>query len=181
LARNSLTAADIQQLERIAAGYKSRQRFLTDLTLDPPEATTGKSKASLPEEDDYLVLSTIHSAKGGEWRMVRILSVVEGCIPSSKATTADEIEEERRLLYVAMTRAKLDLDLIVPIRSYVHRQTNGSGEYCYGVESRFLPRSIHKFFDKRNWQQRRISAPAKANARKGTLVNVTDELVRFWR
>ena len=98
-------AADIAQLQQIAAGYASRERFLTELTLDPPEATSGPARATLPDED-YTILSTIHSAKGGEWKIVRILNVVDGCIPSNMATTPEEIEEERRLLHVAMTRAK---------------------------------------------------------------------------
>ncbi len=73
-------------------------------------------------DEDYLILSTIHSAKGQEWTSVFVLNVVDGCIPSDLATgSAAEIEEERRLLYVAMTRAKDDLDLMVPQRFYTHR------------------------------------------------------------
>jgi DNA helicase II / ATP-dependent DNA helicase PcrA len=95
------------QLGQIAAGYGSRERFLTELTLDPPDATSGRAGADLKDED-YTILSTIHSAKGQEWRIVRILNVVDGCIPSDRATsTSEEIEEERRLLYVAMTRASI--------------------------------------------------------------------------
>ena len=90
---------DLVQLEQIAATYKSRQKFLTELTLDPPDATTGQGRPPINEED-YLTLSTIHSAKGREWKCVHILNVVDGCIPSDLATgTAEEIEEERRLLY----------------------------------------------------------------------------------
>jgi DNA helicase II / ATP-dependent DNA helicase PcrA len=115
-------AADVAQLGQIAAGYGSRERFLTELTLDPPDATSGRAGADLKDED-YTVLSTIHSAKGQEWRIVRILNVVDGCIPSDRATgTSEEIEEERRLLYVAMTRAKDELDLIVPQRFFMHQQ-----------------------------------------------------------
>ena len=74
-------------------------------------------------DDDYLILSTIHSAKGQEWKSVQILNVVDGCIPSDMSTgTTEEVEEERRLLYVAMTRAKDDLRLLVPQRFYVHQQ-----------------------------------------------------------
>jgi DNA helicase-2/ATP-dependent DNA helicase PcrA len=69
-------AADIAQLEQIAAGYDSRERFLTELTLDPPDATSGRARAKALDED-YTILSTIHSAKGQEWRIVRILNVVE--------------------------------------------------------------------------------------------------------
>ena len=101
--------ADLLQLEQIAAGYPSRERFLTELTLDPPDATSDRRGAPLLDED-YLILSTIHSAKGQEWKSVFVLNVVDGCIPSDLGTgTTAEIEEERRLLYVAMTRAKDDL------------------------------------------------------------------------
>ena len=74
------------------------QKFLTDLTLDPPDATSGR--AGPPNlDEEYTILSTIHSAKGQEWKIVRILNVVDGCIPSDMATgSRQEIEEERRLL-----------------------------------------------------------------------------------
>ena len=94
------------QLEQIAATYPSRERFLTELTLDPPDATSDQAGAPLLDED-YLILSTIHSAKGQEWKSVFCLNVVDGCMPSDLATgTSAEIEEERRLFYVAMTRAR---------------------------------------------------------------------------
>ena len=87
-----LRMADITQLEQIAAGYESRERFLTELTLDPPDATSGHARGSTLDED-YTILSTIHSAKGQEWRIVRLLTVVDGCIPSDMASrTDDEIE-----------------------------------------------------------------------------------------
>ena len=90
----------------LPAPSPTRERFLTDLTLDPPSATSGEAGVSLRDED-YVILSTIHSAKGQEWRSVFVLNVVDGCIPSDMATgSAEEIEEERRLLYVAVTRAK---------------------------------------------------------------------------
>jgi DNA helicase-2/ATP-dependent DNA helicase PcrA len=110
-------AADLAQLEQIAGNYKSREKFLTDLTLDPPDATSGRG--GTPNLDEgYTILSTIHSAKGQEWKIVRVLKVVDGCIPSDLATgSRQEIEEERRLLYVGMTRAKGVLDLIVPTGS----------------------------------------------------------------
>ncbi|MEA2960091.1 MAG: ATP-dependent helicase UvrD/PcrA, partial [Alphaproteobacteria bacterium] len=105
--------ADLIQLEQIASGYPSRERFLTELTLDPPDATSDQAGVPLLDED-YLILSTIHSAKGQEWKSVYALNMVDGCVPSDLgAGTSAEIEEERRLLYVAMTRAKDDLHLMV--------------------------------------------------------------------
>jgi DNA helicase II / ATP-dependent DNA helicase PcrA len=147
-----LRVADVAQLGQIAAGYGSRERFLTELTLDPPGATSGRAGADLNDED-YTVLSTIHSAKGQEWRIVRILNVVDGCIPSDRATgTSEEIEEERRLLYVAMTRAKDELDLIVPHRFFTHQQAKLGDRHVYATRSRFIPDSILGSFATRNWR-----------------------------
>ncbi|RUU52313.1 ATP-dependent helicase, partial [Mesorhizobium sp. M2C.T.Ca.TU.002.02.1.1] len=115
--------ADLLQLEQIASTYPSRERFLTELTLDPPDATS--DQAGPPHRDeDYLILSTIHSAKGQEWKNVFVLNTVDGCIPADLGVgTKEDIEEERRLLYVAMTRAKDSLHLVVPQRFYPHNQT----------------------------------------------------------
>src|SRR5205085_9979979 len=113
--------------------YASRERFLTELTLDPPAATSGEAGVPLLDED-YLILSTIHSAKGQEWKTVHVLNVVDGCIPSDMATgTSEEIEEERRLLYVAMTRAQERLSLLVPQRFYVHQQGGQGDRHVYAA------------------------------------------------
>ncbi|OZI23312.1 ATP-dependent DNA helicase [Bordetella genomosp. 9] len=139
--------SDLDQLARIASGYGSRERFLTELTLDPPDATSAESGAPLRDED-YMILSTIHSAKGQEWKSVYVLNVVDGCIPSDMATgSAEEIEEERRLLYVAMTRAKEDLHLIVPQRFYVHQQTGMGDRHVYGSRTRFIPDGMASMFE----------------------------------
>src|SRR4029079_3690869 len=121
--------ADLAQLARIAAGYASRERFLTELTLDPPDATSDES-GEPGRDEDYLILSTIHSAKGQEWTAVYVLNVVDGCLPSDLATgTVAEVDEERRLLYVAMTRAKDELHLIVPHRFFAHQQAAGGDRH----------------------------------------------------
>src|SRR4029079_18497175 len=126
-------AGDLDQLQRIAAGYGSRAHFLTDLTLDPPSATSDEAGPPLLDED-YLILSTIHSAKGQEWKAVFVLNGVDGCIPSDMSTgTSDEIEEERRLLYVAMTRARDQLAIMVPQRFYVHQQRGGGDRHLYAA------------------------------------------------
>ena len=125
------------QLEQIASGYPSRERFLTELTLDPPDATSDQAGVPLLDED-YLILSTIHSAKGQEWKSVYLLNVVDGCMPSDLgAGTSAEIEEERRLLYVVMTRAKDDLHLIVPLRFFVH------GQHAQGDRHLYASRTLH--------------------------------------
>ncbi|MCM8565096.1 ATP-dependent helicase [Thauera linaloolentis] len=143
--------ADIQQLARIAATSPDRQRFLTELTLDPPSATSGEAAMPLLDED-YLVLSTMHSAKGQEWDAVSVLNVVDGCIPSDIATrNSAEIEEERRLLYVAMTRAKDVLDLVVPQRFYVTQQAGMGDRHVYGGRSRFIPNRLLGHFEQISW------------------------------
>src|SRR5438105_14899008 len=101
----SVRVADLETLESLSRNHPSRESFLSDLTLDPPEALGDLAGDPLIDED-YLILSTIHSAKGQEWDVVYILNVVDGCIPSDMATgSQEEIEEERRLLYFTMTRA----------------------------------------------------------------------------
>jgi DNA helicase-2/ATP-dependent DNA helicase PcrA len=140
--------ADLAQLARIAAGYGSRERFLTALTLDPPDATSDESGAPHRDED-YLVLSTIHSAKGQEWRAVYLLNAVDGCMPSDISTgSAAEIEEERRLLYVAMTRARQHLQLIVPQRFYVTQQSAMGARHVYGSLTRFIPPEVAQKFER---------------------------------
>ncbi|RZT38696.1 ATP-dependent helicase [Cupriavidus agavae] len=143
--------ADLQQIERIAATYGSRERFLTELTLDPPSASSDES--GVPSRDeDYLILSTIHSAKGQEWKAVYVLNAVDGCLPSDLATgTTEEIEEERRLLYVAMTRARDHLDVIVPQRFYVHNQVGFGDRHVYASRTRFLPNRLMPNFYSRSW------------------------------
>lgn len=144
-------SADIIQLEQIAAGYQSRERFLTELTLDPPEATSDQAGVPLLDED-YLILSTIHSAKGQEWKSVHVLNVVDGCIPSDLGTgTAHELEEERRLLYVAMTRAKDELHLLVPQRFYVTQQSRNGDRHLYAQRTRFIPRAMTGLFEDILW------------------------------
>jgi DNA helicase-2/ATP-dependent DNA helicase PcrA len=176
-----LRVADVAQLGQIAAGYGSRERFLTELTLDPPDATSGRAGADLKDED-YTVLSTIHSAKGQEWRIVRILNVVDGCIPSDRATsTSEEIEEERRLLYVAMTRAKDELDLIVPHRFFTHQQAKLGDRHVYASRSRFIPDSILGSFATRNWRDLIDSQIEAAGRKARSSIDVAASLMRMWR
>uniref|UniRef100_UPI0032B14D4E ATP-dependent helicase n=1 Tax=uncultured Aquincola sp. TaxID=886556 RepID=UPI0032B14D4E len=134
--------ADLQQLARIAAGHASRERFITELTLDPPDASS--DEAGPPHlDEDYLILSTLHSAKGQEWAAVQILNVVDGCIPSEMSTRdSAQIDEERRLLYVGMTRAKQHLDLLVPQRFYVTEQVKHGDRHVYASLSRFIPEAL---------------------------------------
>src|SRR5205085_2256645 len=134
--------ADLVQLERIAGSFASRERFLSELALDPP-AATGDLAGSPQLDEDYLVLSTVHSAKGQEWDAVYVLNVSDGSFPSEFSTgSAALIEEERRLLYVALTRAKTSLDLIAPLKYYVTQQSRMGDRHVYGAKSRFLTSAV---------------------------------------
>jgi DNA helicase-2/ATP-dependent DNA helicase PcrA len=170
--------ADLAQLEQIAARYRTREQFLTDLTLDPPAATSDEAGAPLRDED-YLILSTIHSAKGQEWKSVFLLNAVDGCLPSDLATgSSEEIEEERRLLYVALTRARDQLDVIVPQRFYAHGQANRGDRYVHALRTRFIPPPVARHFEQRTWP----SAPqAAAAAQPQTQIDVTARMRAMWR
>ncbi len=149
--------ADLAQLDQIASTCSSRERFLTEMALDPPDATSDHAGAP-GKDDDYLILSTIHSAKGQEWKAVQILNVVDGCIPSDMSTgTTEEVEEERRLLYVAMTRARENLQLLLPQRFYVHQQTAHGDRHVYASRSRFIPDTLTELFECSAWP---AAAPA---------------------
>ena len=142
-------AGDLEQLEQLAATIPSRERFITDLTLDPPGASADEAGDPLLDED-FLILSTIHSAKGQEWDVVFVLNVVDGCIPSDMATSRpEEVEEERRLLYVAMTRARDHLHLLQPLRFFVRQQHRHGDAHVFAPRSRFLPDPILDRFERR--------------------------------
>jgi DNA helicase-2/ATP-dependent DNA helicase PcrA len=144
-------AGDLDMLEHVSAQFPSRERFLTELTLDPSQASGDLAGPPLKDED-YLVLSTIHSAKGQEWDAVHVLNVADGNFPSEFAGGRDDlIEEERRLLYVAMTRARRDLHLIEPQRYYVTQQSRHGDGHVYGARSRFLTPAVLAALDRRGW------------------------------
>jgi DNA helicase-2/ATP-dependent DNA helicase PcrA len=143
--------ADLIQLEQIASAYTSRKRFLTELTLDPVEAVSAQADGAALD-DDRLILSTIHSAKGQEWKSVFVLNVVEGCIPSDRASPSlAELEEERRLLYVAMTRAKDELHLMIPQRHAWQGQNARGGGHLLTARTRFIPDQLLPLFDQLAW------------------------------
>jgi DNA helicase II / ATP-dependent DNA helicase PcrA len=175
--------ADVLQMESIAGTYPSRERFLTELTLDPPDATSDESGVPLIDED-YLILSTIHSAKGQEWRNVFVLNGVDGCIPSDLGTGSDEeIDEERRLLYVAMTRAKEDLHIVVPQRFYVHNQTHLGDRHVWASRTRFIPAHLMPLFDAHAWPRVPVpSAPTAAGlaAAAQAKIEIGAKLRKMW-
>ena len=173
----SVRIADLETLEHLANLHSSRESFLSDLTLDPPEAIGDLAGDPLLDED-YLILSTIHSAKGQEWDVVFVLNAVDGCIPSDMATSSkEEIEEERRLLYVAMTRARDHLYLIQPHRFYTGSSRRNGDRHIYAPRTRFIPDELLGLFD------RTIEQPLTAIDRPrppSTALNVAERLRAMW-
>jgi DNA helicase-2/ATP-dependent DNA helicase PcrA len=156
-----LRIRDLEQLEQISTNFRSRQQMLTELTLDPPHSTQDLAGAPLREED-YLILSTIHSAKGCEWDVVYVIHAADGNIPSDMATGSDEeIEEERRLFYVALTRAKDFLEVCFPLR-YYHKKWGTGDRHTYAQLTRFLPDALLDQFERISVEAPRSQEPVPA-------------------
>lgn len=171
--------ADLEQLEQISGRYPTRERFLTELTLDPPSAAGDRAGDPLLDED-YLILSTVHSAKGQEWESVFILNVTDGNFPSEFATgKAQMIEEERRLLYVAMTRAKQSLSLIAPLKFHVTQQHRNGDRHVYGARSRFMTDPMLATMDKR-FAGRPEAESGQANVRSNRRIDVAARMRDMW-
>ncbi len=172
---------DLDQLELLSGQYPSRERFITELTLDPPNATSDLAGTPVLDED-YLTLTTIHSAKGMEWDAVYVLNVVDGSFPSEFATgKAELIDEERRLLYVALTRARNDLVLIAPLKFHLTNQSRSGDAHVYGGRSRFLTDKVLKQLEAVTFQGTSlggISAPLQTSA--ATTVDVGSRLREMW-
>ena len=169
---------DLIQLEKLALQFASRDQFLAELALDPP-AVTGDLSGTPYLDEDYLILSTVHSAKGQEWDAVYVLNVADGNFPSEFSTgRPDQIEEERRLLYVAMTRAKNDLHLIAPLKYYVANQPKNGDRHVYGARSRFLTKAVMRKLDCITWPEEgdAVEPGLSTTAR----VNVAGKLRGMW-
>ncbi|HEY0529800.1 MAG TPA: ATP-dependent helicase [Gemmatimonadaceae bacterium] len=131
--------ADLDQLQTIAGGYPDRATFLSALALEPPQATQDLADGSR-EDDDALVLSTAHSAKGKEWDAVFVIWAVDGWFPSARCLNSEEeTEEERRLMYVALTRARNHLSVSYPLNAYSSRR---GADYSLDQLCRFLDRGV---------------------------------------
>jgi DNA helicase-2/ATP-dependent DNA helicase PcrA len=137
--------SDLDQLQTIAGGYPDRATFLSALALEPPSSTSDLGFGS-DTEDDTLVLSTAHSSKGREWDAVFVIWAVDGYFPMARALGSDdEIEEERRLMYVAMTRARNHLAVTYPLNVYDSRR---GADYSMDQLSRFLDRGVRRAFQR---------------------------------
>jgi DNA helicase-2/ATP-dependent DNA helicase PcrA len=171
---------DLEQLELLSGQYPSRERFLTELTLDPPHATSDLAARPALDED-YLVLSTIHSAKGMEWDTVYLLNVVDGSFPSEFATgRAELIEEERRLLYVALTRAQNELLLIVPLKFHLTHQSRQGDAHVYGGRSRFMTDKVLKTLDPVLFQSGALPGSDALQSSAPLTLDVSARLREMW-
>jgi DNA helicase-2/ATP-dependent DNA helicase PcrA len=172
-------AGDLDMLEQVSGQFPTRERFLSELTLDPPQATGDLAGPPLLEED-YLVLSTVHSAKGQEWDSVYVLNVADGNFPSEFAAGREALlEEERRLLYVAMTRARDQLHLVEPQRYYVTQQSRRGDAHVYGARSRFLTERVLATLDRGGFGAPEPDAAVPAAA-GGVTVDVASRLRGMW-
>jgi DNA helicase-2/ATP-dependent DNA helicase PcrA len=153
--------ADLEQLRVIAAGYPSRSAFLAAIALEPPQSTQDLPTGS-QSEDDALVISTVHSAKGKEWDAVFVIWAVDGWFPSSRSLDdEDQLEEERRLMYVAMTRARNHLAVTYPLNVYASRR---GAEYSIDQLSRFIDRGVRE-------KMRRVVPQESPGPGMGTVVD----------
>jgi DNA helicase-2/ATP-dependent DNA helicase PcrA len=170
---------DLDQLELLSSQYQTRERFCTEITLDPPYATGDLSGQPVMDED-YLVLSTVHSAKGMEWDNVFVLNVVDGSFPNEFANKAELVEEERRVLYVALTRARNELTCVVPLRFQITSQPKTSDGHVYGGRSRFLTEKVIKCFDEQTFQGTNVEVKIETAAAESGAIDVASRLKQMW-
>jgi DNA helicase-2/ATP-dependent DNA helicase PcrA len=172
----SIRARDLDQLEQISGNFHTRGAMLAELALDPPASTQDLAGPPLLEED-YLILSTIHSAKGCEWDVVYVIHATDGNIPSDMASGSEEqIEEERRLFYVALTRAKDFLDVCVPLKYYVKKR-GLSDRHSYAQLTRFLPDSVLHHFQRMKLDPNPAVEP---KARVEVATTIKTKIVQMW-
>jgi DNA helicase-2/ATP-dependent DNA helicase PcrA len=170
---------DLDQLDQLSQQFPTRERFLTELTLDPPNATSDLSgKAN--QDEEYLVLSTVHSAKGMEWDTVYVLNVVDGSFPNEFASKPEQIDEERRLLYVAMTRARDDVQLIQPLKFPLTQQAPRGDAHVYGGRSRFVTEKLLKCFEQTSFSSAKAGDVKLARAEEPISIDATGKLRDMW-
>lgn len=170
---------DLEQLELMSTRFEARSQFLNDVTLDPPSSTQDFAADPLLDED-WLTLSTIHSAKGLEWESVFVLHAADGNIPSDLATGSDEeIEEERRLFYVALTRAKSHLHVMHPQRYYFHAH-HKSDHHSYSQRTRFIPDELLPYFEQVTVDRTAADKTSDGPATGVTTSDIRKRIGRMW-
>lgn len=159
--------ADLDQLEIIAAGYPDRTAFLAALALEPPAATQDLAVGST-DEDDALILSTVHSSKGKEWDVVFVIHAADGVFPMARAAVDEaQVEEERRLLYVAMTRARNELYVTYPLQSYASRM---GADFAFSQLSRFLDNGVRQTMQRVTLGEANPPQQALPGPREGAII-----------
>ncbi len=162
---------DLDQLAAAARGAQDVRHFVSELVLDPPASSADLAGPPLLDED-YLVLSTVHSAKGLEWDAVHLIAAYDGNFPADMSTGSEEgIAEERRLFYVALTRARRRLHVHVPDR-YYHRPHGNDDAHGYGRPSRFLTTSVQRLFETTRTHADALSGPVPVKATRRIEVSV---------
>jgi DNA helicase-2/ATP-dependent DNA helicase PcrA len=146
---------DLEHFQGMTERYRSLERLLTDMALEPPNDSVDNVLAVDPDEGP-LVLSTIHSAKGLEWHSVFIIWALEGRFPSYyNINTAEELEEERRLLYVAATRAKENLFITYPVKIFdrgMGTVLSRPSQFLEGIPEKLLEPVTLVDEDQRGWE-----------------------------
>ena len=163
---------DLDRLVSAAANSPTLADYVADLTLDPPVSTS--DLAGPPHlDEDYLVLSTVHSAKGLEWDSVHLIGAVDGAFPSDMALSTDTgLAEEQRLFYVAITRARDDLAIYTPLRMPHHRRAHDD-RHSYAPQSRFLDDAALATLDVHEDRVVPATAPALVGAARVSLPDPT--------
>jgi DNA helicase-2/ATP-dependent DNA helicase PcrA len=174
----SARLGDLERLVGAADQSPDLAAFVAELTLDPP-ASTSDLAGPPSQDDDYLVLSTVHSAKGLEWPVVHVLHLVDGSFPSDMALgTPEGVEEEARLFYVALTRAADELNLYAPLRMPHHRHARDD-RHSMAPLSRFLDDAALDRVEVVDLTPPRPGADPAGAAARGTRVALPD-LADLW-
>jgi len=170
---------DIEQLIQISQQFPTRERFISELTLDPPQSS-GDLSGTPVIDDDFLILSTVHSAKGQEWQNVFILNVADGNFPNEYAADNRALEEERRLLNVAITRAKDGLHLLQPLKYWVPEQQRWGDRHVYGGKSRFLSDDVMKCLEQIHYPKIHPNQREKESA-KVAITDIRKSVLGMWK
>jgi DNA helicase-2/ATP-dependent DNA helicase PcrA len=171
--------ADLERLSAAATEHGDLRTFVVELALDPPRST-GADAVPPSVDEDWLVLSTVHSAKGLEWDAVHLLHVTEGSFPSDMGvSTPDGLDEERRLFHVALTRARDTLHLYAPLR-YHHHPRARDDRHSFAQRSRFLDEAALACCDRVGTAPATGSVPALGGTATAPARTVAAELDALW-
>jgi len=171
--------ADLERLSAAAAEHGDLRTFVVELALDPPRST-GADAVPPSVDEDWLVLSTVHSAKGLEWDAVHLLHVTEGSFPSDLGvSTSDGLDEERRLFHVALTRARDALHLYAPLR-YHHHPRARDDRHSFAQRSRFLDEAALACCDRVRAAAGTGPVPALGGSATAPARTVAAELDALW-